>query len=230
MINLQKRKIMEVKITTIIFDQQIRPEEISAFRGALLTLLPDDPILHNHTENTVIYRYPLVQYKCIDGKAAIVGLGKGAEMLEKELSVGDELSLMLGRRIRQFIVSVKNTTYFNPGVQSAEGFRYKIEGWFPLNQENHITYQETDRLTDRISMLDSILTTNILAAHKKGMGHILENECIAYITDIDKITTAKHKGIEMLSFDVRIFSNTPLPLYCGLGKGSARGHGIVTPV
>ena len=221
---------MEVKITSIIFDQRIRTEDIGLFRGAILTLLPDDPILHNHREDAVIYRYPLVQYKCIDGKAAIVGLGDGAELLEKELYVGDELSLKLGRRILQFTVAEKHTSYFNPDIHSAEGFRYKIEGWFPLNQENHITYQETDRLTDRISMLDSRLTTNILAAHKKGMGHILENECIAYITDIDKISTAKHKGIEMLSFDVRIYSNTPLPLYCSLGKGSARGHGIVTPV
>ena len=117
-----------------------------------------------------------------------------------------------------------------PRVGSSTGFRYRIEGWLPLNQENHLTYRVTDSMKERISMLDSILTTNILAAHKKGMGHILENECIAYITDIDNISTAKHKGIEMLSFDVRIFSNTPLPLYCSLGKGSARGHGIVTPV
>lgn len=221
---------MEIKVTTILFNQCIDLEDISAFRGALLTLLPDDPILHNHIEDSVLYRYPLVQYKSIDGKAAVVGLAEGAEILEKELSVGDELTLKIGRKIRMFTVSRKETIYFNPEASSDEGFRYRISGWLPLNQKNHTTYQETDSLKDRVSMLDSILTTNILAVHKKGMGHILENECIAYITDIDKITTAKHKGVEMLSFDVRIFSNTPLPLYCSLGKGSARGHGIVTPV
>ena len=44
---------MEIRITTIIFDKGLRPEDVSAFRGAVLTILPDDKILHNHSEETV---------------------------------------------------------------------------------------------------------------------------------------------------------------------------------
>lgn len=219
---------MEVKITTIIFDQNIRIDEISSLRGALLTLLPDNPILHNHIDDTVLYRYPKVQYKLIDGKAGVTGIAEGAEILESEFATGDELSLKIGRKVRRFTVIEKKTSYFNPDSQASPGFRYEICGWLPLNQKNYQIYMQTDSLKDKIGLLDSILTINILAAHKKGMGHIIDHECIAYITDIMDISTAKHKGVEMLSFDVRICTNTALPQYISLGKGSARGYGTVT--
>lgn len=218
---------MEIRITTIIFDKGLRPEDVSAFRGAVLTILPDDKILHNHSEETVIYRYPKVQYKSIGDKACIVGIEEGAEILEREFAIGDELELMIGKKIRKFTVTGKRTSYFNPDSSSEDRFRYKIHDWLPLNQKNHIAYQKTMSLKERVAILDNILISNILAAHKKGMGHIIEHECIAFITDIISIKTAIHKGVEMLSLDVCICTNTPIPQYCGLGKGSARGHGTV---
>ena len=225
---MQKTEGMETRILTIIFDQTLRHEEIGAFRGALLTLLPDDPVLHNHSEDTVLYRYPKVQYKTIGGKAAVIGMADGAEILESELATGDELTLKTGRRTRRFTVTGKTVSYFNPVPTAADGYIYRISDWIPLNQKNHAAYQETLSLKERIELLDRILIINILAAHKKGLQHVLDYECIAYITDILDVSTTKYKGVEMLSFDVEIFSNTPLPEYCGLGKGSARGHGVVT--
>lgn len=221
---------MEVKTTTIIFDQRIKPDEIGAFRGALLTLLPDDPILHNHNDGSVLYRYPKVQYKIINGMAGIIGIAEGADILESELATGDELSLIIGRQVREFIVSEKTTSYFRPDAYSEKGYRYKISKWLPLNQENHATYIKTASLKERIAMLDGILTINILAAHKKGMGHILNYDCISYITEIYNIRNVKYKGVDMLSFDVEIFSNTPLPEHAGIGKGSARGHGTINRI
>ena len=221
---------MEVKVNTIIFDQSIKIDEISFFRGALLTLLPDNPVLHNHSDETVLYRYPKVQYKLIDGKASVTGIAEGAEILESEFATGDELSLKIGRETRKFTVIEKKTSYFNPETESSSGYRYEIRGWMPLNQKNHTIYQQTDSLKEKIGLLDSILTINILAAHKKGMGHIIDHECIAYITDIMNISTVKHKGVEMLSFDVSICTNTALPQYISLGKGSARGHGTVMEI
>ncbi len=40
-----------------------------------------EELMHNHGEKGPIYRYPLVQYKVIDGIPTLVGLGEGANLI-----------------------------------------------------------------------------------------------------------------------------------------------------
>lgn len=220
---------MENKVTTILFDKKITHDEIGAFRGAILTLLPDDPVLHNHGEEMILYRYPKVQYKTCNGKACIIGMNEGADILERELHLGDELTLRIGRRICRFTITDKATTYFNPGNSRAEGYDYKITDWLPLNQENHIAYTQMKSLHDRIGLLDRILTASILRL-LQGFNHFIDYRCEAFITDIISSEVIKYKGVEMLAFDITIHTNIRLPENFGLGKGSSRGHGIITEI
>lgn len=229
MVKFAKKADMENKITTIIFDKGIRAEEIGAFRGAILTLLPDDTILHNHGDDSVLYRYPKVQYKTCNGKACIIGMDEGADILENELHLGDELTLKLRKRVCNFTVIDKTTTYFNPARLHPEGFDYKITGWLPLNQENHVIYTQLKSLHEKIGLLDSILITNILRLHQ-GLDHFIDYRCEAFITDILKSGPVKYKDVEMLAFDIIIHTNTCLPELFGLGKGSARGHGTIMTI
>ena len=212
-----------------MFDKGFKPDDIGHFRGAMLTLLPDDPVLHNHGDDTILYRYPKVQYKLCQRKACIIGMDEGADILERELHLGDELTLKLGRRICTFKVTDKTTTYFNPDRQDPDGFDYRISGWLPLNQDNHMVYEQMDSMYERISLLDSILISNILRLHR-GLEHNIDYQCKAYIKDIIRSGSIKYKGVEMLTLDVTIHTNTCLPENFGIGKGSARGHGTIMTI
>lgn len=228
LLNLQKED-MENRITTILFDKGIKREETGAFRGALLTLLPDDPILHNHGDERTLYRYPKVQYKTCNGKACIIGMNEGADILERALHLGDELTLRLGRRICCFTIIEKTTTYFNPGNSRAEGYDYKIIDWLPLNQENHIAYAQMKSMHEKIDLLDRILIASILRL-LQGFNHFIDYRCEAFITNIISSKVIKYKGVEMLALDITIHTNIRLPENFGLGKGSSRGHGIITEI
>ncbi len=69
-------------INTIVisFSNPLDNHQIPQFRGAINTALGENANLffHNHTEDGFRYSYPLVQYKRIRQKAAIVCIKDGA--------------------------------------------------------------------------------------------------------------------------------------------------------
>ena len=74
-----------VKIPYLIvrFENELAPYEVPAFRGAILAQVPKKLVLfHNHTDDGFRYHYPLIQYKRIKGRAAIVCVGEGTNEIE----------------------------------------------------------------------------------------------------------------------------------------------------
>ena len=105
---------METKITTVLFEGQIAPNEISAFRGAIMKMFPDENIYHNHEDKGFRYAYPQIQYKILEGKASIVGVGEGAESLERHWKTGDICQICIHDKARELKVEGKYTHYFSP--------------------------------------------------------------------------------------------------------------------
>ena len=82
----------DIHILVIRFKNEISLLEIPFFRGAILHALHGEAnvLFHNHVdESSFRYSYPLIQYKRIQGKAAIVCLKEGTEAIghffQKEL-------------------------------------------------------------------------------------------------------------------------------------------------
>ena len=70
---------MNVRVLTIKFANPLRHQQVPEFRGAVIAALDQKRLLfHNHDEQGLRYAYPLIQYKVLDGKAAIVATGEGA--------------------------------------------------------------------------------------------------------------------------------------------------------
>ena len=62
---------MEVRILKLIFsDIEVARRDIPKIRGFIASNYPEYDELHNHKGDKYIYRYPLIQYKDIDGKPA----------------------------------------------------------------------------------------------------------------------------------------------------------------
>ena len=76
-------------ILYIQFANEISQKEIPMFRGAVLHSMESCPVLfHNHLGDKFRYAYPLIQYKRIKGKAAIVFVGKGVESFQEFMISG----------------------------------------------------------------------------------------------------------------------------------------------
>lgn len=210
---------------TFIFDTPISEVEIEYFRGAIISITQDD-LFHNHTPNGKLrYSYPRVQYKRIHGKAAIVFVGEGVDIVGEVFSQGG-FNFNLGNRtcsMRIEKVLPKDTDI----VFLERPAKYRMRGWLALNGENYKKYSVLESMEEKTEMLQTILQTNILS-FLKGVGIFVKERIKCSILDLEGPYMVEYKEAKLCSFNVVFSSNIKLPYFIGLGKGVSLGHGTIT--
>ncbi|MEE0911252.1 MAG: CRISPR-associated endonuclease Cas6 [Paludibacteraceae bacterium] len=208
----EKRMKNRIKLLIIRFKNELRTSEIKFFRGAVLSRVcgtPHDVLFSGHTEDGLRYSYPLIQYKRIGGKAALVCIGEGVESIGEFFSSCD-FDLQIGNReperfeidsvdAKQIVVQAWDDT-----------FRYTLRKWLPLNSDNYREFQQLEGLAARAEFLQRILVGNILSMCK-GLDIYLEREVTCEILRLEEPRTLKYKGVMMQSFDVEFKTNVSLP-------------------
>ena len=89
-----------IRTLTIQIDADIHQKEVPLFRGAVLNSLGEKAnlLFHNHLDNDKFrYSYPLIQYKRLGGKAAIVCVEEGADLIGQFLTETSD-TLKIGDR------------------------------------------------------------------------------------------------------------------------------------
>ena len=219
---------MALAETTIIrFKNRLTKREIEFFRGAIIEVasLGDSSLFHNHTETGFRNRYPLIQYKILNGRAALVGLGEGAqqlmqlrEMLDKGLHIGYKTLEFETSSVERIETKVKMTV--SPQ-------QYLISDWLPLNQQNFRKYNAMRSSADRHQLLEQVVVGNIFS-FCKSLDYTLEDHLTCTIEETSPLRTVKYKGASLLEMDAVISANINLPQYLGLGKGCSVGHGTIS--
>lgn len=222
----------KIKIITVVFDILLSNKEIEYLRGAVIHKLSgkvNDILAHNHIDRNgkLRYQYPLVQYKILNGHAAIVCLEEGTHVIS-ELISGCDFSFMLGKRSVQMHVREFLPTLFEPRL-STDGFVYSVKRWQALNSNNYQTYKELVSLSDKISFLENILTGHVLALYR-GLGIYVDIRVECSITKLSQPYTTTYKDITTTLFDLSFICNISLPVNCGLGKGGSIGYGIIQEI
>lgn len=219
--------IKHIRTLTVIYDNEINNSEVQLFRGAVLKSLGDDADLlyHNHTgEETFRYSYPLIQYKRLRGKAAIVCVEQGVDMIGQFLtSIPEELQI--GQRTIQPKVEVVQPNRMVVQTWDSK-FRYHLNRWIPLNAQNYQKYKETESMAERIQLLENILKGNLLSL-LKGLDIHIDNELAVSITNLGDSFLISNKGIKMMAFNADFISNLSIPNNLGIGKNASIGYGIV---
>ena len=214
-----------IKTLIIRFANPIRSKDIPFFRGAVIQSLEQKNILfHNHTENGFRYSYPLIQYKSLGGKAAIVCVDNGTE------AIGEIFNNL------QFSFTIKENTYkaemediraFQTTVECSDTlFHYTIKKWLPLNSTNYAIYSSTESIATHIDIFERVLIGNIIS-FLKGVDIHIDDKILLSITNIDNQRIVKYKGVSLMSFDIAFNSNFHLPNFIGLGKGTSIGFGVL---
>lgn len=216
-----------VRTLTVITDAEIHQNEIPPFRGAVIHSLGEHPnvYFHNHLDNDKFrYSYPLIQYKRIEGKAAIVCIEDGVDIIGQFLT---EVNGMLAIGERQITCNTERIQPARILVQTwQEMFSYHISRWLPLNSKNYLLYQQTDGVVEKVSFLENILKANLLSM-LKGLNIHLEKELILKITEIGEPYLLNNKGVKMMAFNADFKCNLSIPNNIGIGKNASIGCGIV---
>jgi len=216
-----------VRTLTVITDTEIHQHEIPLFRGAVIHSLGEHPnvYFHNHLDDEKFrYSYPLIQYKRIEGKAAIVCIEDGVDIIGQFLTEANG-TLTIGER-----QITCNTERIQPArilVQTwQEMFSYHISRWLPLNSKNYLLYQQTEGVVERVSFLENILKANLLSM-LKGLNIHLEEELSLKITEISEPYLLYNKGVKMMAFNADFKCNLSIPNNVGIGKNASIGYGLV---
>ena len=217
----------QINVLLVRFSNELKTEELPLFRGAVVDLVGEDGniLYHNHvSDDKLRYSYPFIQYKRINGKAAIVCVKEGVEEIGRLFAMG-EINVRIGNRLECLTVEKLNAHKSIVQVWDSE-FAYHIRKWLPLNGENYEKYMQTESLAEKYAMLESLLVGNMLS-FAKGVGIRFEKQVVCKITSIDDPHIVTYKGVKMMSFDAEFKSNVSIPDYVGLGKGVSLGFGTV---
>ncbi len=216
----------EIRTLTILFSNPINEEELKYFRGAVISSLENKDILfHNHSGEGYRYSYPLIQYKRIHQKAAIFCLGEGIDSIY-ELFRANNFTFQLKDRIIEAKLDKIETHTFRMGTTTLPIY-YRISNWLPLNKKNYEAYIKYEDVKDRISLLERILTANIISM-LKGLEIHVENDIHTTITNILNQRFVIFKGVKLLSLDLEFKTDFQIPNYIGLGKSVSLGFGNVS--
>jgi hypothetical protein len=203
-------------------DRPVR-ESGAQLRGCIAGKYPDRPILHHHTP-ALIYSYPKVQYRVIEGTPSILGIDEGAEAVRSV--IGDISQLTLGQsryRVEQKVTyELEGSLY---PVRDIRSYRF-TSPWIALNAKNYEEYQSAGGWRERKALLNRILVGNILSM-AKGLDIVISRD-IRVRTHLDPVSVT-YKGIVMTGFVGEFQTNVVIPEFFALGKGVSQGFGTVIP-
>ncbi|ADQ14917.1 CRISPR-associated endonuclease Cas6 [Halanaerobium hydrogeniformans] len=190
----------------------------------------DDILFHQHKKDgSLRYQYPLIQYKIIDNKPLIIGLGDGAEKIINNFLEVEKLRL--DNKIYHSPASrlkVDNEELFVNTDYDMPSYKYTfLTPWLGLSQKNYKKYIQNyiDAKTDKkMKFLKRLIIGNILS-FAKGINWWIEEKIIleAKLEDI----SVQFKNEEMVGFKGHFYSNIYLPELIGLGKSTSRGFGTI---
>jgi hypothetical protein len=211
-----------------VLKDDLAPYEADLLRSAVLQLTHfNDLLYHNHLKDGFRYGYPLIQYKSILGKAAILYLGEGIGSIHKLFNTP-------GRHIKikdkDFYLNIEKIHAQLYTLQVTEHKRYyDIINWLPLQDKNYLIYRELKNAGEKEDFLKKLLIGNILT-FAKGVGWHIDHQITIEDMQIYKEKWVSFKGQKFKTFNIRFSTGVFLPPHIGLGKGAAHNYGVLFPV
>ncbi len=219
---------MKVHLLNIELEYPIARYQIGQLRGLINEKTErKHSLLHNHRDgqkDQYHYRYPLVQYKVVKGRAVVMGLNEGASLLRS----------LLDPELMTFAGDLPVTGYREesaPIEMSEKPKRYMLRQWLALNQTNYPTWQHNQNVPERKVELERILVAHLLS-FSAGVGFTVPRPRgleLAIESWMPPRCVRCHEG-KLLSFDVVFSANMILPPDVGIGKSASHGFGVTFPL
>ncbi len=219
----------KIRVLTVVFDSEIKSHEIPALRGAIVKKVGNENrVFHNHlNDKAFLYRYPLVQYKRIDGRPALLCIEFGVDEIHKFFEKKD-WSIQIGERWLDMKIYKLQMNQFTMQVWE-NFFYYNIHNWIALSQDNYRKYNQFETVTERIEFLEHTLVGNILSL-AKGIEWDVDRNIQLKITSPVNTHAVTLKEKKVLGFNLDFKTNVFLPNNIGLGKSVSLGFGNIRQI
>ena len=196
--------------------------DAAKLRGFFATSFNDYALLHQHVTDRLIYRYPLIQYKMLQGSPLILGINEGADVLKEIYDKFDEIKMGESRySIMERGVSVKREEF--GCTEEIHSYRFATP-WLALSQDNYHRFQNASQEEKR-DLLRRILVGNILSA-SKGLGYVAKQHIRLELGGMED-GISQIKGTKVTGLRGEFTTNFIIPDLLGLGKSVSRGYGAV---
>lgn len=211
---------------TVSFEGQLKAAEITAFRAAIIEKAGrENTLFHNHLgDNQYIYRYPTIQYKVVDRHPTIQCIDYAVDEIHHFFENKDWTLNINGNT---FPVLINRLNMFQFTLQVWDHmFQYRIRNWIALNEKNYQIFKNLGSLVERTTMLEKLLTGNILSL-AKGIEWTVDRPIKVQISEMEAPRLVRIKDQQIMAFNLTFNSNVSLPDYIGLGKSVSIGYGMV---
>lgn len=216
--------------TLLLNDIRLKPSQIHKLRGFIGNMFNDYDLIHNHDPKTgkTLYRYPLIQFKLINGTPAIIAL------TERAVDIFSMLFMKLEQiRIEETIIPVFEKDFYVEKADfgySDETFMYEfLSPWIALNQKNFQRYVNAASEGEKQGLLRKIIIGNILSMAKYLECWLARDQRIHADIRI-KEKPVNLKGRDMIGFWGMFKTNFMIPDRLGIGKSVSRGFGTIRRV
>lgn len=218
----------------LIFDIPLRASQTEAFRGAIISLVGTEntDLFHNHrlseTDGKLldVKRYPMIQYKSIKGKAAIVAWQEGVDVAEQHLfpKLGNELTI--NGETYPLKLSRLNTQSSELKHTPDKTHTYSLFNWLPLNGVSYQSWKVKNE-AERLAYLEYRIK-NQIRTFAKGMGVEIPNDFVLTLEKLDDAPRGRMvHGTKLAAFNAIFISDLLLPPLAALGRSTALGYGNV---
>ncbi|MCC5937996.1 MAG: hypothetical protein JJU34_12010 [Lunatimonas sp.] len=243
-----------IPYTYIQFDIPLHPSQLRKFRGAVIESVAGlkavfeaagvaSDLFHNHQEVLISdeatssdqppladthFRYPLIQYKIRHRKAAIFGIGPGAQALQLWMSLAGD-SLSLGGEEVQLIMAAHTHGIWRPTIES-KMTQYRLNKWLPFNASQFAHWKRTPKLSDRVVILERLIWGHLWQTLDALEVAPDREKLQIHLSTIDWMGFKDSYGIKRLALDVTLIANLNLPPELSIGQGVSIGFGKLQPI
>jgi Cas6b C-terminal domain len=182
-----------------------------------------EDLLHNHTpDGGFNYRYPLVQYRSHEGKAALFGIGASFDFIQKLLA-----SSYLPARFSANYQVLKAETEIR---MTSTNLSYHLSHFIPFDNENYVKWKAMETLGERSDFLQQNIANHILNFCRNVEFEIPKKSLEVVLRKMTILREAKIKNSKVLCFNAVFKTNILLPDHLGLGRYKSMGYGIMSPI
>jgi hypothetical protein len=228
-----------IRSMLVVFPEIKVGKDILKFRSFINHQLNrENDLFHNHAEkkNSVIYRYPRIQYRDFNGSAAIFGIHEGYlalnELLSEKLDEFPEKFQQFERKEQRTNLGLTETSH-----------TFRLNHWLALNLTKNKDgsllnreeiFEDLSTSAEKKEMLRSILVSQLLAFCREMSVELPKGQIFVEILEFQ--STGKHEvksetGMSYFTgFRATYKTNLNLPDYVAFGKAVSKGFGWQTSV
>jgi hypothetical protein len=211
----------------MVLQHPLRDGQVGQFRKLVNVFVGNqNDLFHNHkNRQSVIYRYPMVQYKCIEGMAAVLGIGTegvaAVYALGQHPEFREQCSLWLGDG---FAATTETTDTLV--LQNDLHYRYQLRKYLPFHTDNLTQWNTTASLVKRAQLVEKCVVGHILK-WASAVGWLLPPRSLEVaVTEMRPYKTTL-RGASFLALELDFRTNIALPEHIGLGKAVSLGFGVL---